>query len=106
MRAAPRRQARPRRGSAPHCAWPCTARSGDGCARRSRRATVPLPPGPRAPGSKELRVVGVRRADMLTAELRDDPAARCALQKSKLEQVRLVDVLDRVRLLAERDREG
>ena len=34
-----------------------------------------------------------------------DPSARRPLDEAELEQVRLVDVLDRVRLLAERDRE-
>src|SRR5207237_3659801 len=42
---------------------------------------------------------------MLAAELRDDAAARGALQEAELQQVRLVDVLDRVGLLAERNRE-
>ena len=42
---------------------------------------------------------------MRAAELGDDASARRALQESELEQVRLVDVLDRLRLLAERDRE-
>ena len=42
---------------------------------------------------------------MLSAELGDDAAARRALQEPELEEVRLVDVLDRVGLLAERDRE-
>jgi hypothetical protein len=38
-------------------------------------------------------------------ELRHDPASRRSLQEAELEQIRLVDVLDRVGLLAERDRE-
>ena len=42
---------------------------------------------------------------MLAAELGDDPPARRALEEAELEQVRLVDVLDRVGLLAERDGE-
>ena len=42
---------------------------------------------------------------MLAAELGHDPAARRALEEAELEQVRLVDVLDRLGLLAERDRE-
>ena len=42
---------------------------------------------------------------MLPAEVRDDAAARRSVQEAELEQVRLVDVLDRLRLLAERDRE-
>src|SRR5438046_2116826 len=44
--------------------------------------------------------------DVLAAELRHDPAARRPLQEAELEQIRLVDVLDRVGLLAERDRKG
>ena len=40
-----------------------------------------------------------------TPELGDDAPARRPLQEAELEQVRLVDVLDRVRLLAERHRE-
>src|SRR5581483_10190349 len=45
------------------------------------------------------------RTDVLAPEQRDDAAARRALQEAELEQVRLVDVLDRLRLLAERDGE-
>ena len=44
-------------------------------------------------------------ADVRAAELRDHAAARRALEEAELEQVRLVDVLDRVGLLAERDGE-
>ena len=40
---------------------------------------------------------------MLATELRHDPAARRPLEEAELEQVRLVDVLDRVRFLAQRD---
>ena len=36
------------------------------------------------------------------AELRHDPSARGALDEAELQEIRLVDVLDRVRLLAER----
>ena len=43
-----------------------------------------------------------RRADVRAAELRDRAPARRALDEAELQQVRLVDVLDRVRLLAER----
>ena len=42
---------------------------------------------------------------MLPPEVGDHAAARRALEEAELEQVRLVDVLDRVRLLAERDGE-
>ena len=42
---------------------------------------------------------------MLAAEVGDDAAARRALDEAELQQVRLVHVLDRVRLLAERDRQ-
>jgi hypothetical protein len=43
--------------------------------------------------------------EVLAAELGDDPAARCPLQKPWLEEERLVHVLDRLRFLAERDSE-
>src|SRR5918999_1767818 len=57
-------------------------------------------------GSEEaVRAAAARRADVDAAELRDHAAARRALQEAELEQVRLVDVLDRVGLLPERDRE-
>ena len=42
---------------------------------------------------------------MRAAEVGDDAAARCALQEAELEQERLVDILDRLGLLPERDRE-
>ena len=42
---------------------------------------------------------------MLAAERGDDAAAGGPLEETELEQVRLVDVLDRVRLLAQRDRQ-
>ena len=42
---------------------------------------------------------------MGAAEIGDHAAARCALEEAELEQVGLVDVLDRLRLLAERDGE-
>ena len=45
------------------------------------------------------------RPEVRAPELGDDPPARRALEEAELEQVRLVDVLDRVGLLAERDRE-
>src|SRR6266571_5577434 len=86
-------------------ACPCTARSAGGHARRSRPATARRRPEPRGPGSKELRVCGYRRADVLAAELGHNASARCALQEAELQEVRLVDVLDRVLLLAEGDRE-
>src|SRR5205814_128657 len=54
----------------------------------------------------EQRRFVCRRADVLTAELRDDSAAGGSLQEAELEQVRLVDVLDRVRFLAEGDGQG
>ena len=44
-------------------------------------------------------------AEVRAAQLRHDPAARGALEEAQLEQVGLVDVLDRVSLLAERDGE-
>ena len=43
--------------------------------------------------------------EMLPAQGRDDATSRRALDEPELQEVRLVDVLDRVRLLAERDRE-
>ena len=91
------------------------------------RATVPRVPGSRhsanraTPGASARRrrlpggcaarpgrlSDGCRSAapDVRAAELRDHAAARGALDEAELEQVRLVDVLDRVRLLAERDGE-
>ena len=44
--------------------------------------------------------------DVLAPELRDRAPARRPLDEPELEQIRLVDVLDRVGLLAERDRKG
>src|SRR5579859_5822455 len=52
---------------------------------------------------EQLRVL--RCAEMLAAELRDRAAARRALDEAELQQIRLVDVLDRVGLLAERNSE-
>src|SRR5207248_2225037 len=52
--------------------------------------------------SEELRLAGRRGADVRSAELRDRAAARRALDEAELQQVRLVDVLDRLLLLAER----
>ena len=52
---------------------------------------------------EEARLDGLR-ARAGAAELRQDPPARRPLDEAALEQVRLVHVLDRVRLLAERDR--
>jgi len=42
---------------------------------------------------------------VLPPKVGDDPSSRRALQEAELEQVRLVDVLDRLGLLAERDGE-
>ena len=42
---------------------------------------------------------------MRTAKIGDRPAARCPLDEAELEQIRLVDVLDRLLLLAERHRQ-
>src|SRR5919202_1791330 len=56
---------------------------------------------------EQARGVGLGgAADVLAAELRDRPAARRPLDEPELEQVRLVDVLDRVGLLAERHGKG
>src|SRR2546430_16882692 len=44
-------------------------------------------------------------ADMSAAEVGDDAAPRRALDEAELEEVGLVDVLDRLLLLAEGDRE-
>ena len=46
-----------------------------------------------------------RCSDLFATQLREHPPARRALQETELEQVGLVDVLDRLGLLAERDRE-
>src|SRR2546423_5997198 len=48
---------------------------------------------------------GRRDVDVSAAEVGDDTAAGRALDEPELEEVRLVDVLDRLLLLAERDRE-
>src|SRR4029079_5983752 len=68
--------------------------------------------GPAAPGvhtwadmELEKPVSCTLRADMGASELGDHTTSRRALQKTKLQQIGLVDVLDRVRLLTERDRE-
>src|SRR5581483_9742349 len=63
----------------------------------------PLRGGP--PLSEELRLCRRRRADVRAAERGDRPPARRALDVAQLQQVRLVDVLDRLLLLAERRRE-
>src|SRR5438067_5467431 len=52
---------------------------------------------------EQLRVFGC--AEMRAAELRDRAAARRALDEAELQEIRLVHVLDRVGLLAERDGE-
>ena len=57
------------------------------------------------PAQKSFASCVGRRADVRAAELRDRAAARRALDEAELQQVRLVDVLDRVLLLAERRRE-
>src|SRR6188508_27320 len=68
--------------------------------------------GPAAPGvhtwadiELEQPVSCTLGADVGASELGDHTTSRRALQKTKLQQIGLVDVLDRVRLLAERDRE-
>src|ERR1700690_466217 len=65
--------------------------------------TGPCPAGPA--WLEELCLFRRRGADVGAAELRDRPAARRALEEAELEQERLGDVLDRARLLAERDGE-
>src|SRR5262249_11910594 len=68
---------------------------------------------PGEPGNPEVghdleQAIGARdlnRGDVREAEVGDDAATRRPLDEAELEQVRLVDVLDRVRLLAERDGE-
>ena len=67
--------------------------------------------GPAAPGVQicvdtlEEAVGGLVDAQVLAPESGDHPAARRSLEEPELEEVRLVDVLDGVALLAERDRE-
>src|SRR6266540_6207691 len=56
-------------------------------------------------GLEELRVP-CRGAQLLPAKLGHHAAARRALEEAQLQEVRLVDVLDRVLLLAERNRQG
>src|SRR4051794_40986287 len=53
----------------------------------------------------EQRFVVAAFAEVRAAVLRDDAAARRALDEAELEQVRLVDILDRVGLLTERNGE-
>src|SRR5437588_9219688 len=72
-------------------------------ARRTPRAG--LPERASRCRSEELRLGRRRCTDMGAAELRDRAAARRPLDEAELEQVRLVDVLDRLLLLAERRRE-
>src|SRR5688572_37109 len=79
---------------------PRSARS-DGGRAPPARPEARARPGARARTS-EQHFVALGGADMLAAELGDDASARRALEEAELEQVRLVDVLDRVRLLAER----
>src|SRR4051812_48384497 len=56
------------------------------------------------PSSEELRAVRSRRGpELLPPQVCDDAAARRALKETELQQERLVHVLDRVLLLAERD---
>src|ERR671935_1525661 len=50
-------------------------------------------------------VFGARSADVRAAGVGDHAAARGALDEAELEEVRLVDVLDRLLLLAEGDGE-
>src|SRR4029450_10951164 len=54
---------------------------------------------PAVGSSLEERVLDRDAADVGPSQLRHDSASRCALDEAELEQVRLVDVLDRVRLL-------
>ena len=54
---------------------------------------------------EQARLRRGRHTDVRASELRDHTPARGALEEAELEQVRLVDVLDRVGLLAERDGE-
>ena len=72
-----------------------------GGARASRYAGRSCPESLEEPARRRLR----HRADVRAPELGDHAAARRALEEAELEEVRLVDVLDRVRLLAERDGE-
>src|SRR5262249_60112853 len=96
------RPALPRRAIGRRRGFRCTARSAGECGRRSRRATAGRRRAPTGQGSKELRVVA-HCADVLLAERRDHAPAWRALQEAELEQVRLVHILDRVRLLAAGD---
>src|SRR5688500_8312964 len=62
--------------------------------------------GVMAPLLEEALVHGRGRACVLAPELRHDAATRCPLDQAELEEVRLVDVLDRVLLLPESHRQG
>ena len=75
------------------------------CSRSTNASCGPSGTGVQSSGTRRASAPRRRRrADVGAAELRDRAAARRALDEAELEQVRLVDVLDRVRLLAERRR--
>src|SRR5436190_2097106 len=73
--------------------------------------TLAAPPSPRAPprlprnGSEQRGRLGRRQTEVPPRVRGGAPATWCALQEPALEEVRLVDVLDRVRLLLHGDRE-
>src|SRR5690349_9804507 len=72
-------------------------------AKASRRLTAGCP----LLGLEEARApLGYRKTEMLVGPLGQHPAPRRALHQALLEQVGLEDVLDRVRLLPDRHREG
>src|SRR5436305_1070658 len=84
---------------------PPTRRSTKRSAAPTESAAEPGPAGVMVTVWSEEGRRLARAADVRATELGDDASARCPLQEPQLEQVRLVDVLDRLRLLAERDRE-
>src|SRR6266511_817280 len=87
---------------------PCAA-----IARRSlstNSSCGPSTPGTQSSGTSapllEEGAVDGDGSDVLAAQVGQHPTPRRALDEAQLEQVGLVDVLDRVRLLAQRDGEG
>src|SRR5439155_19929723 len=99
-----RRRARARPPAFRRRAPPRTPPSRDADARRGPRAALRRPAS--RSRSEELHLCRRRGSDVRASELRDRAAARRALDEAELEQIRLVDVLDRLLLLAERRRES
>src|SRR5262249_39749891 len=80
-----------------------TPRSAGADAQRRPRAVRPHRAS-RSARTSEKAVGRLGDADVLPPQPSDDAPARGSLEEAELQEERLVDVLDRVRLLAERDR--